>query len=136
MLDTLYKIETLLIEAGELFEGLDDSEQIRLNQFHNECYSLAHCLRWGQAAATEVLADTETAVRQGLTAKVGLNQIYFDKLDDLFVVEKFEFYDGYKDTGKPMYSVLDGFATLKEAYEAALNPREYERSRLNAKGNS
>jgi len=81
------------------------------------------------------MKQSVTKLKAGEIIKVGNNQIYFDKFDPdyPFVVEQFEFYDDYKGTGKPMYSVLDGFKTFLDAYEAAQSPANYRR-RIACKG--
>ena len=65
----------------------------------------------------------EDKLDAGEVIKVGKNQIFRDKTDTKYpyVVEIFEFYEDYYN-GKPMYSVLDGFVSFKEAYDAASWP--------------
>lgn len=68
-------------------------------------------------------------LKMGEVVKVGKNQIYFNEsdLEYPYVVEQFEFNDDYKGTGDPMYSVIDGYKSFQDAYNAAQRPINYRR---------
>lgn len=73
-------------------------------------------------------SKTFKLLKDGNNLKVGKNQIYFNDYgtgEPCFIVEKFE----YVQNGEDMFSVVDGFDTFDEAYDVALNPNKYLRSR-------
>ena len=53
---------------------------------------------------------------------VGKNRIYFENKINLYIVEEFEF---ISDKGKDLYSTVEGFITIEEAVEVAINPNKY-----------
>lgn len=129
MLSELYKIQKLLDEAQDIFDTLSPKQQDYINNLHNENAQLSYCLRWGEMAASETLENLDQLLIDGKTLKVGKNPIYYDKIDGSYIVEEFEYFDDYKGTNEPMYSVLDGFDTLEEAIKAAQCPSIYRKAR-------
>jgi len=54
-LETINKIDNLLTSAEFLLYTLSNEKRELINNFHNENYSLNHCLRWGTTATKELL---------------------------------------------------------------------------------
>ena len=48
------QIKALLDEAETLLVSLSNETQENINDFHNENYSLNHCIRWGIQASDEL----------------------------------------------------------------------------------
>lgn len=49
----LSRISYLLAEAHDVWDELSDAEKEEVNNLHDEHFSLCHCLRWGEIAASE-----------------------------------------------------------------------------------
>jgi len=56
------KIEDLLAEASELYEGIEPDILQAIIDYHNETATLLYCLRWGLQAAKEIREDWHTVV--------------------------------------------------------------------------
>jgi hypothetical protein len=63
---TLEKIESLLEEAYDLHTNLPSELQYSFIRYHNDTSSLPHCLRWGYQAASEILEDWDTALKEAV----------------------------------------------------------------------
>lgn len=55
-LPQLQQIEQLLASAHQIWRELDPETQQALIEHHNETGSIAHCLRWGERAAEELIS--------------------------------------------------------------------------------
>ena len=55
-------IESLLSEAGELFDRIPPDIKTAILGYHNEPATLQYCLRWGLQAAKEIRLDWHTVV--------------------------------------------------------------------------
>lgn len=55
VLPQLKNIQQLLEQANAIWQEMDSQIQDSLLEFHNEETSLAHCLRWGEQAAYELV---------------------------------------------------------------------------------
>ncbi len=53
----LKKIKKLFDKADALFSEIDDTDNHNIFDFHNENYSLNHCIRWGVTACDELLNE-------------------------------------------------------------------------------
>lgn len=53
-MDKVKEIKSLFERADEVFSTFTDVENHETLQFHNEFYSLNHCVRWGLQAVTEL----------------------------------------------------------------------------------
>lgn len=51
----LKKIKKLFDKAETLFSEIDATDNYAIFDFHNENYSLNHCIRWGVTACDELL---------------------------------------------------------------------------------
>jgi len=56
------EIENLLDDACDLFALIPDEIKEQIFEAHTEKESLAHCLRWGSQAATEIRKDWHVVV--------------------------------------------------------------------------
>ena len=130
MLEALLNIKELLDKANDWYISLQDGDKEKMFDFHHEHWSLPHCLRFGLQAAEELIEGVEEDLRLGILkkVKVGRNQIYYDKLASVFVVEELEYFNEY--AGEPYYSVVDEFDLFIEAFDCAENPSRYRQMRL------
>lgn len=55
----LVKVAELLKQARETWNLIEGGKQCELNDVHNEDASLAHCLRWGEQAAFDLVELTQ-----------------------------------------------------------------------------
>lgn len=70
-ISSMSTIQEALKKAEDLFRSLSEEEKQQIHAFHNENYSLNHCIRWGVQAIDEIIEQLPSQTSESASLEVG-----------------------------------------------------------------